>query len=51
LRAKDVLSLDAWRLLRVTSKFAMLSFGSDIWRRRRAAPRCSCYQFCIDVMM
>jgi hypothetical protein len=27
------------RLLRVTSKLAMLPFGNDIWRRRRAAPR------------
>jgi hypothetical protein len=31
--------LSVMRLLRVTSKLAMLPFGNDIWRRRRAAPR------------
>jgi hypothetical protein len=31
--------LRVMRLLRVTSKLAMLQFGNDIWRRRRAAPR------------
>jgi hypothetical protein len=33
------------RLLRVTSKLAMLAFGDEIWRRRRAAPKLDRYNF------
>jgi len=33
------------KLLRVTSKLAMLPFGNDIWRQLKAALRLGCWSF------